>query len=418
MALPNKKKTIVNGAVRANVGTIDQVETNGVNNISGEELNALSGASGNIQEQLSALSENLSDLGKNGGGLSYKRKLTANDHLNDVLEDGLYDLAAGDIPSDIPDGYANMNGMLVVETAQAVSTTIQTLYMFNNGIHDVWSRRHWPSGWSDWTKWAMETNASAQAMLKKTPVSADDITDEDGIFGSHNGNFVTRSMGKLWKWIVYHISVGIDNSVNIATINGVIPQIKMKNTLCTKDSYTLLMKNHSNSVEDGTHLRDVSNGKITDLRLLNGSATIGGSEILRKGNLFSVVPDLVTRGNTMCLISAGAYSCYPNEEYAYDGTDWGWINRASNFLIVGVGSSVNNNGDLGAEDYFLVQAVFFKTYASSNVYSGTYQKVTLGSSGSTARFSVVVSPDGESTNVGAFVRVPKGSSAYWEVYKI
>lgn len=482
-----KKKTIVNGTLRTQTGTIDQVETNGINNVSGKELESLSGASANIQEQLNALSENLSDLGTKGGGLSYKRTLTAADDLDNIVEDGIYDWAANSYPSNRPSGCLDLNSMLVVETAKGVFTTVQTLYVFNGGIYDVYSRRHWLSGWSDWTKWAMETNASAQGMLNKTPVSGDPVTDADGIFGTHNGNFVTRSLSKLWEWIVSHLAKGILGDVYIRStgvterryqievdtagtkkagrlcisnaknfgiydetlgkwvivetpsgdtnINGLfgisptgivflrssgVPTMYLQRT-GSGDSWGALQKYMDGSTDSGTHVVDRTNGVNTDLRVQYGGASINGSEILRQNNLFSLFPNIVTGDNYLNTLSGkvpvlwkhGGYDCWdePKTSYIVMQDDI----HGFRLLCIGIGcaSTQTSNGNC---DYCVVILVI-GTYLASGSYD-RWQKVVLGTNGSTARITFATRNPSDTSTGELRVAVPKGANADYWIYKL
>lgn len=108
------------------------------------------------------------------------------------------------------------------------------------------------------------------------------------------------------------------------------------------------------------------------------------------------------------------------KRYAVNGTfadatyeDFIPMSAYYNYLVIGEGSSyTDSTGNLGAFDYFKVSMLQRKDYASTSDSGYIFQEIVLGSSGSTARFSIVKETD---TN-GITIKTPKGSYSHVDIY--
>lgn len=91
-------------------------------------------------------------------------------------------------------------------------------------------------------------------------------------------------------------------------------------------------------------------------------------------------------------------------------TQWVTLDSRGNYLVVGSGCS-SNSTTCGTDDYFKVSMLTNKEYKDG---SSIWQEITLGSSGSTARFSIAKVKD----ESGVTFKVPKGSYAAARLYRI
>ena len=98
----------------------------------------------------------LDEINNDFYNLTHPTVLTSSNNLDTLLTVGTYYWEAGSIPQGIPTGVST-NAMLTVEYSAGISTYIQTLRVFSDGIR-TYDRRYF-SSWSDWSKVARTSNS-------------------------------------------------------------------------------------------------------------------------------------------------------------------------------------------------------------------------------------------------------------------
>ncbi len=188
-------------------------------------------------------------------------------------------------------------------------------------------------------------------------------------------------------------------------------------------------------------LPNPNTGKLMNYNVLimdcPGFKLVTGAEIRAKFKLESQYISYMNVNNTG-YIPLKKLMSYPYETiftFIYEGTSWNIRNadkivsryysagssaaeqienvfvplqKAHRYLVIGSGSSVNLNYVYGADDFFKISILQVKYYADTNTNNDfIFQEVALGSSGSTARYSIIKQAD----TYGVTVRTPKGSSS-------
>lgn len=87
------------------------------------------------------------------------------------------------------------------------------------------------------------------------------------------------------------------------------------------------------------------------------------------------------------------------------------------YLIYGSGSSSSATAT-GADDFFRVTALMYKQYSSSSNSGENWIQLALGSSGSTARWSLSLTAGTSSAGPSGYLRIPKGAAARIHVLEL
>lgn len=203
---------VVNGLIKVtsqaevNTLTVDQV-----NDTSGEDIAQLQGATSNVQEQINALATSYDESIENStefktgvanavnslsdepnlnsestleqyvtaisllGGKNYKGRLTASDDLDNVSDDGFYDIVSTDQPVHIPSDCGGMNACVEVFNLPEIETIYQRYHIFQGGVF-TYSRRKFNGAWSNWVAYTFGVKGNAEASYRSGNVN---ITPEN-----------------------------------------------------------------------------------------------------------------------------------------------------------------------------------------------------------------------------------------------
>lgn len=84
------------------------------------------------------------------------------------------------------------------------------------------------------------------------------------------------------------------------------------------------------------------------------------------------------------------------------------------FLIIGAGRSSTSTSE-GVDDFFKASLLLPNRYPASHNDSGIFKELVIGTSGSTARYTVSVT---KNNYTGFYLKIPKGSRAAGQIYKL
>lgn len=218
---------VVNGLIKVtsqaevNTLTVDQV-----NDVSGEDISQLSGTTDNVQDQIDALATSYEESIENStefktevanavnslsdepnlnsestleqyvtaisllGGKNYKGRLTASDDLDNVSDDGFYDIVSTDQPVNIPSDCSGANACVEVFNLPEIETIYQRCHRFQGGVF-TYSRRKFNGAWSNWVAYTFGVKGNAEASYRSGNVN---ITPENIGAISTSGGTVTGTI--------------------------------------------------------------------------------------------------------------------------------------------------------------------------------------------------------------------------------
>ena len=203
---------VVNGLIKVtSQAEVNTLTADQVNDTSGEDIAQLQGATSNVQEQINALATSYDESIDNStefktgvanavnslsdepnlnsestleqyvtaisllGGKNYKGRLTASDDLDNVSDDGFYDIVSTDQPVHIPSDCGGMNACVEVFNLPEIETIYQRYHIFQGGVF-TYSRRKFNGAWSNWVAYTFGVKGNAEASYRSGNVN---ITPEN-----------------------------------------------------------------------------------------------------------------------------------------------------------------------------------------------------------------------------------------------
>lgn len=91
----------------------------------------------------------LEELGVAASG--FKGTLTANDDLNNIINNGFWEASADSLPSNVPSGVTT-HSFILNYNLPGVSEVYQICVTFASGKPTRWERRYFSGSWGDWCK--------------------------------------------------------------------------------------------------------------------------------------------------------------------------------------------------------------------------------------------------------------------------